>query len=61
MYSYIANRVFNDHLGSSNDSCYIQNCVITDCVIKRLRYTWNSSGSMYFSFSRNFICTDGLG
>ena len=32
MYSYIAKSVINEHLGSSNDLCYIQNC-----VIKRLR------------------------
>ena len=37
MYSYIAKSVLNDHLGSSNDPCYIQNRVITDRVIKRLR------------------------
>ena len=29
--------VSNDHLGSSTDSCCIQNCVITNHVIKRLR------------------------
>ena len=27
MYSYIAKSVFIDHLGSSNDQCYIQNRV----------------------------------
>ena len=37
MYSYIAKSVFNDHLGSSNDPFYIQNRVITNRVIKRLR------------------------
>ena len=37
MYSYKAKSVFSDHLGSSNDSCYIQNYVITNRVIKRLR------------------------
>ena len=39
MYSYIAKSVFDDHLGSSNDPCYIQNRVITNRVIKRLRCT----------------------
>ena len=39
MYSYIAKSVLNDHLGSSNDPCYIQNRVITNRVIKRLRCT----------------------
>ena len=37
MYSYIVKSVFIDHLGSSNDPCYIQNHVIMDRVIKRLR------------------------
>ena len=37
MYSYIAKSVFNDQLGSSTDPCYIQNRVITNRVIKRLR------------------------
>ena len=37
MYSYIAKSVFDDHLGSSNEPCYIQNRVITNCVIKRLK------------------------
>ena len=36
MYSYIAKSVFDDHLGSSNELCYIQNCVIMNRVIKRL-------------------------
>ena len=31
----LQNQVFNDHLGSSIDSCYIQNCVIMNRVIKR--------------------------
>ena len=35
MYSYIAKSVFDDHLGSSNEPCYIQNRVITNHVIKR--------------------------
>ena len=39
MYSYIAKSVFNNHLGSSNDGCYIQNHVITNHVIKWLRCT----------------------
>ena len=39
MYSYIAKSVFDEHLGSSNDPCYIQNCVIMNRVIKRLRCT----------------------
>ena len=37
IYSYIAKLVFNDHLGSSNDMCYIKNHVIMNCVLKRLR------------------------
>ena len=37
MYSYIAKSVLNDHLGSSNDPCCIQNRVIMNRVIKRLR------------------------
>ena len=37
MHSYIAKSVFNDHLVSSNDLCYIQNRVIMNRVIKRLR------------------------
>ena len=37
MFSYIAKSVSNDHLGSTNDPCYIQNRVITNRVIKRLR------------------------
>ena len=37
--TYIGKSVSNDHLGSSTDLCYIQNCVITNSVrfIKRLR------------------------
>ena len=31
----LQNQVFNDHLGSSNDPCYIQNCVIMNHVINR--------------------------
>ena len=30
----LQNQVFNDHLGSSNDPCYVQNCVIMNRVIK---------------------------
>ena len=37
MYSYIAKTVFDDHLGSNIDLCYIQNRVIINRVIKRLR------------------------
>ena len=37
MYSYIGKSVSNDHLGSSTDPCGIQNHVITDIFIKRLR------------------------
>ena len=37
MHSYIAKSLFNDHLESSNDLCYIKNCVIMNSVIKRLR------------------------
>ena len=39
MYSYIAKSLFDDHLGSSNEPCYIQNRVITNRVIKRLMCT----------------------
>ena len=39
MYSYIAKSVFDDHFGSSNEPCYIQNRVITNRVIKRLMCT----------------------
>ena len=39
MYSYIAKSVFNDPNFSSTDPCYIQNCVIMNRVIKRLRCT----------------------
>ena len=28
----LQNQVFNDHLGSSNDPCYIQNCVIMNLL-----------------------------
>ena len=37
MYSYIGKSVLNDHLGSNTEPCYIQNHVITNRVIKRLR------------------------
>ena len=37
MHSKIGKSVLNDHLGSSTDPCYIQNRVITNRVIKRLR------------------------
>ena len=37
MYNYIGKSVLNDHLGSSTDPCYIQNRVIMNRVIKRLR------------------------
>ena len=37
MYSYIEKSDSNDNLGSSTDPCYIQNRVITNHVIKRLR------------------------
>ena len=40
MYSLIGKSVLNDHLGSNTDPCYIQNCVIMNHVIKRLRCTW---------------------
>ena len=39
MFSYIGKSVPNDHLGSSTDPCYIQNRVIMNRVIKRLRCT----------------------
>ena len=34
---YIGKGVLNSHLGSISDLCYIQNHVITNCVIKRFR------------------------
>ena len=37
--SFIGKSVFDDHLGSNNDMCYIQNRVITNCVIKKYRCT----------------------
>ena len=40
MYSDIGKEVKNDHLGSNTDPCYIQNRVITNRVIKRLRCTF---------------------
>ena len=40
MYSNIGNSGLNDYLGSSSDPCYIQNRVITNRVIKRLRCTF---------------------
>ena len=39
MYSNIGNSGLNDYLGSSTVPCYIQNRVITNRVIKRLRCT----------------------
>ena len=39
MYNYIVKSVLSDHLGSSNDPCYIQNGVIMNCVIRRLKCT----------------------
>ena len=37
MYRYIVKLVLNDHFGSSTDLCYIQNPVIMNCDIKRLK------------------------
>ena len=34
---YIEKEVLNCYLGSSPDPCYIQNHVLTNCVIKRFR------------------------
>ena len=34
--SYTCKSVFNDHLGSNTELCYIQNHVITNRDIKRL-------------------------
>ena len=45
---YIRKRVLNSHLGSNPDPCCIQNRVITNCVIKRLRVYFqilNSGGT----------------
>ena len=33
----LQNQVYNDHLGSSNDPCYIQNCVIW-AVSKKMKF-----------------------
>ena len=55
MYSFIAKSVFNDHLGSSNDPCYVQNLVIMNPVIKRLRCNCllDSTGIyMYYGITR---------
>ena len=37
MSSYIGNSVLNDHMGSNPIPCYIQNSVILNHVIKRMR------------------------
>ena len=34
---YIGKGVFDSHLGSSPDPCYVQNRVVSDRVIKRFR------------------------
>ena len=39
---YIGKGVLNSHLGSNPDPCYIQNRVITNRAIKRLRCTFIS-------------------
>ena len=39
MYSFIGKKVLKDHLGSSTDPFCIQNHVIMNRVIKRLRCT----------------------
>ena len=39
MHSDIGKGVINSHLGSNPDPCYIQNCVIMNCVVKRFRCT----------------------
>ena len=62
MYSYIAKSVFNDQLGSSTDPCYIQNRVITNRAIKRLRYThkidfYEDLTKIIFQLSSNIINT----
>ena len=49
MYSYIAKSLFNDHLGSINDPCYIKNRVIMNHGIKRLRCMF-----IFFQFFSNF-------
>ena len=41
--SYIGKGVFDSHLGSSSDPCYIQNRVISDRVIKRFGCSCNHS------------------
>ena len=37
---YIGKGVLNSHLGANSDPWYIQNCVITNRVIKRFRCMW---------------------
>ena len=37
MYRHIAKIEKNDHLGSNNDQCYIQNHAVLEHVIKRSR------------------------
>ena len=65
MHSHIAKSVLNDNVGSSN-ACYIQNCVITNRVMKRLRCI---SIFQYLGFIYNeqktvhdiFVCRDAKG
>ena len=57
MYMYIGKSAYNDHLGSSRDLCYIQNCAILNRVIKRLRcmYVFPVCASIFFSFGLNSL------
>ena len=49
---YIGKGVLNSHLGSNPDPCCIQNRVITNRVIKRLRCT-----NTIVWYVRNWLCT----
>ena len=46
---YIGKAVFDSHLGSSPDPCYIQNRVISDRVIKRFRCIFNVRNPPFLS------------
>ena len=51
----LQNLVFNDHLGSSNDPCYIQNCVIMNRVIKRPSAKTQSGWTLEFHFCQKIV------
>ena len=58
MYSKIGKSVLNDHLGSNIDPCYIQNRVIMNRVIKRLKvYNFQVQKSdIFLIFAQNIDC-----